>query len=62
MAMNEIPDALVNPPPDFGVMPFWFWNDVLDTAEINPSPPGPSGDDGAESNFLLVLEDSVSQS
>ena len=42
MAMHEIPDALVNPPPEFGVTPFWFWNDALDTAEINPSPPGPS--------------------
>ena len=34
MAMHEIPDTLVNPPPEFGVMPFWFWNDALDTAEI----------------------------
>ncbi|MBI1295008.1 hypothetical protein GC175_08625 [bacterium] len=25
---------LLNPPPDFSVMPFWFWNDDLDEAEI----------------------------
>jgi len=30
----NLPRDLQNPPHEFGVMPFWFWNDALDAAEI----------------------------
>jgi len=30
----QIPELLQNPPRQFSVMPFWFWNDTLDEAEI----------------------------
>lgn len=30
----HVPPDLKNPPNEFGVMPFWFWNDALDEAEI----------------------------
>ncbi|MBN1995337.1 MAG: hypothetical protein JW953_21795 [Anaerolineae bacterium] len=30
----QIPELLQNPPRLFSVMPFWFWNDTLDEAEI----------------------------
>jgi hypothetical protein len=30
----QIPELLQDPPRLFSVMPFWFWNDTLDEAEI----------------------------
>ena len=30
----KLPDGLVQPPREFSVMPFWFWNDALDEDEI----------------------------
>jgi len=31
---QEIPDEFINPPREFSVMPFWFWNDSLKDEEI----------------------------
>ena len=31
---QQIPSQFINPPRDFSVMPFWFWNDTLKTDEI----------------------------
>ena len=30
----NLPPAWLDPPREFSVMPFWFWNDDLDEAEI----------------------------
>ena len=30
----QVPELLQDPPQLFSVMPFWFWNDTLDEAEI----------------------------
>ena len=30
----KLPPAWLDPPREFSVMPFWFWNDELDEAEI----------------------------
>lgn len=30
----NLPPGLLEPPREFGVMPFWFWNDALDEGEI----------------------------
>ncbi|MCA9837488.1 MAG: hypothetical protein KC422_11240 [Trueperaceae bacterium] len=30
----KLPAALQNPPPEFSIMPFWFWNDDLDKDEL----------------------------
>ena len=32
--MPPLPRALLDPPREFSVMPFWFWNDALDAGEI----------------------------
>ncbi len=32
--MNPISQAFLNPPREFSVMPFWFWNDALDRTEL----------------------------
>ena len=32
--MPELPTLLLNPPREYSVMPFWFWNDDLDADEI----------------------------
>lgn len=34
LAGQQIPSQFINPPRDFSVMPFWFWNDTLKTDEI----------------------------
>ena len=31
---QKIPDQFIDPPREFSVMPFWFWNDTLKTDEI----------------------------
>lgn len=31
---QQLPEEFVNPPREFSVMPFWFWNDTLKDAEI----------------------------
>ena len=31
---QNIPKEFVNPPREFSVMPFWFWNDTLKDEEI----------------------------
>ena len=31
---QKIPDEFVNPPHEFSIMPFWFWNDTLKDTEI----------------------------
>ena len=31
---QDIPKEFVNPPREFSVMPFWFWNDTLKDDEI----------------------------
>lgn len=31
---NNIPSEFIDPPREFSVMPFWFWNDTLKEAEI----------------------------
>lgn len=31
---QKIPDVFINPPREFSVMPFWFWNDTLNDDEI----------------------------
>ena len=31
---NRIPKGFIDPPREFSVMPFWFWNDTLKEAEI----------------------------
>jgi len=33
-ASQDLPDDFVDPPREFSVMPFWFWNDTLKDAEI----------------------------
>jgi len=34
MRQINLPVDLINPPNEYSVMPFWFWNDRLDEAEI----------------------------
>lgn len=34
MTHTHMPHPLLNPPHEFSVMPFWFWNDDLDAAEL----------------------------
>ncbi len=31
---QEIPEEFIDPPREFSVMPFWFWNDTLKDEEI----------------------------
>jgi len=31
---QNVPKDLINPPHEFSVMPFWFWNDTLKDEEI----------------------------
>ena len=34
VAGQDIPKDFLNPPREFSVMPFWFWNDTLKDEEI----------------------------
>ncbi|TNF42295.1 MAG: hypothetical protein EP310_06110, partial [Bacteroidetes bacterium] len=34
LAAQQIPKQFIDPPREFSVMPFWFWNDTLKTDEI----------------------------
>jgi hypothetical protein len=34
MSAARLPDAFIDPPRECSVMPFWFWNDELEEAEI----------------------------
>jgi hypothetical protein len=34
MEANPLHSIFVDPPREFGIMPFWFWNDDLDEAEL----------------------------
>ena len=31
---NKIPEEFIDPPREFSIMPFWFWNDTLKDDEI----------------------------